>query len=199
MNAIRIWPARLRSAGLDLNRAARCALLLAGCLAAGLCAAQDLKAEKLTDEQLLRLRKVALAQGSSIPVPPPLVDALHFTPAQIRPSVRQVSFQGDDGVKHGFARLNDDSGYFLFHRSPDGLSAYHVDKDFHLVGAAHNFGGDRFMALPPKAAQDEVLGEVAAWSRVLAPKVVTPPAPTGGAKPPAGTAAPGAVPAAPPQ
>jgi hypothetical protein len=86
-----------------------------------------------------------------------------------------VSFQLDDGVKHGFARLNDGSGYFLFHRAPDGVSAYHVDKDFTLVDAAHNFGSDRFVALPAKPAQDDINAEVAAWSRVLSPKGVSPP------------------------
>jgi hypothetical protein len=173
-----------------MKRFARCVLFVAGWLAADVCAAQIIKLEKLSDEQLVRLQKVALAQGSSIAVPPPLVGVLHFTPAQIAPALRQVSFQLEDGVKHGFAHLNDDTGYFLFRRSPDGLSAYHVDKDFHLVDAAHNFGSDRFVALPAKEAQDEINGEVLAWSQVLAPKTVPVPPPLLPAAPPAGGAAP---------
>ena len=147
------------------------------CVASGIAAGQIIKLEKLTDEQLGRLQKIALEKGSSIPVPAALVGALRLSPAQSAPVVRQVSFQADDGVKHGFARLNDETGYFLFRKSPTGLSAFHVDKDFQPVAAAHDFAGDRFIALPEKEARDELNGEIVAWSRVLSPRGVSMPAP----------------------
>ncbi len=194
------WRAALRA---NPRRALCHSLVTGACLLAGAHAtAQTLKPERLTDEQLVRLQKVALSQGSSIAIPPGLVGVLHFTPAQVTPTLRQVSFQLDDGVKHGFARLNDGSGYFLFRRAPDGVSAYHVDKDFTLVDAAHNFSNDRFVALPAKPAQDGINAEIVAWERVLSPKgVAPPPGPKPAADAPPGAPprlpTPGAMPAAP--
>ena len=155
--------------------------------------AQIVKFEKLTEEQLGRLRKVALDKGSTLPVPAPLVGVLRLSPPQIAPTLRQVSFQGEDGVKNGFARLNDDSGYFFFRKAPTGLSAFHVDASLKLVAAAHDFAAERFIALPEKDAQDELNAEMLAWSRVLSPRGVSMPAP--GARPRAPTDTP--VPAPP--
>jgi hypothetical protein len=170
-------------------------------LAPGPAGAQVLTLERLTDEQLGRLQKVALEKGSTIPLPAALVAVLRFSPAQVAPLVRQVSFQGDDGVKHGFAKLNDDSGYFLFRRAPGGLSAFHVDKAFKLLAAAHDFAGDRFIALAEKEGLDALNGEVVAWSRVLSPRGVSMPAPGTRPRPPAGSPPPAvpAPPQAPPQ
>jgi hypothetical protein len=120
---------------------------------------------------------------------------LRLSPAQVAPAVRQVSFQGDDGVKHGFARLNNESGYFFFRKAPTGLSAYHVDTALKLVAGAHNFAAERFIALPEKAAQDELNAEMIAWSRVLSPRAVSMPAPGTRPRTPADAAAPAPPPA----
>jgi hypothetical protein len=170
-------------------------------------AAQALKLEKLTEEQLGRLRKIALDQGSTIPVPPLLVGVLRLSAGQIAPSVRQVAFQGDDGAKHGFARLNDGSGYFFFRRSPAGLWAFHADPRLVLVVAARNFSTEQFIALSAKDGQEAFAAEMVAWSRVLSPRGVSLPAPGTHpaqqmtspipALPPPAEAVPGAVPAAP--
>jgi hypothetical protein len=133
---------------------------------------------RLSDEQLGRLQRIALDKGSSIPVPAPLASALDLRSAQVGPAVRQVSFQSDDGVKHGYARLNDGSGHFLFRKSAAGLSVFHVDAAFKLVAAAHDFGGERFIALAAQEGQDQLDGEVAAWSRVLVPRVAPLPLPS---------------------
>ncbi len=125
----------------------------------------------LSVEQLTRLELVVVRQGTSVPVPQPIAQAAHFTPTQVAPVVRQVSFLDDDGVKHGFAFLNDHSGYFLFRRHGDqDLSVYHVDLSFHIVGAAHNFQGSRFMELPEHEATDGLGGEILAWNRVMTPR-----------------------------
>ncbi len=142
-----------------------------------------LRVDRLTDEQVQRLEKVAREQGTSIGVPGPIASALHLEAAQIAPVVRQVSFQKEDGIKHGFARLNDGSGYFLFARGPDhGVTVLRVNNDFGLLGAAHTFAGNRFVALPPAEANDRLHGEILAWSGVLSPKGVVMPPPR---KPPA--------------
>ncbi len=148
-----------------------------------------LRLDRLTGEQILRLEKIARDQGSSIAIPQPIAAALHLDAAQIAPVVRQVSFQQADGVKHGFARLNDGSGYFLFAREPDSaVTVYRVDKGFALLGAAHTFAGGRFISLDPAQARNRLQGEIAAWSGVLSPKgVVMPPPgkPAHAAAPPA--------------
>ena len=157
--------------------------------------AQTIKLDTLTDEQLGRLRKVALDKGTSIPLPPVLTAVLRLSPAQVGPAVRQVTFQGDDGVKHGFARLNDESGYFFFRHSPAGTWAFHADKDLKLVVAAHNFSAQQFIALPETSGREELAAEMVAWSRVLSPRGVSLPPP--GARPPTGgTASPAPAPQA---
>ena len=193
-----------------LRALAAAALALTWLASAG-ALAQNLKLERLTDEQLGRLRKVALDKGSTIPVPSVLVGVLRLSPAQIAPAVRQVSFQGEDGVKHGFARLNDDTGYFFFRRSPAGLWAFHADKELKLTAGARNFSAAQFIALPQKDGQEEFAAEMVAWSRVLSPRGVSLPPP--GARgapasavpgvalpaPPPAASVPGTVPAAPTQ
>lgn len=180
------------------------AVTAAASLWLGAASAQSLALDTLSDEQLGRLRKVALDKGTSIPVPPALTAALRFSPEQVAPAVRQVSFQGDDGVKHGFARLNDESGYFLFRRAPAGIWAFHVGKDLKLVVAAHNFSAQAFIALPEAAGREELAAELNAWSRVLSPHGIslvppgsaTPAPPRQAASPaaPGTAAAPGAAP-----
>jgi len=136
--------------------------------------------DRLTEEQLLRLEKVALDKGTSIPVPGPIAAVLHLAPEQVAPLVRQVSFRGDDGTKHGFARLNDGTGFFLFRTvAANDMSVYRLDTNQKVLAAAHNFQGGRLIALPPAEAQVEVDGELAAWSRVLSPKGVSMPRPDG--------------------
>lgn len=147
---------------------------------------QLLKLDRLTDEQLQRLRKVANDQGTSIALPPAVVAILRLSPGAVAPLVRQVSFQREDGVKHGFARLNDDSGFFLFRKSgPQDLSVFRLDAAQKLVGAAHTFQGERLITLPPGAAQAAVDAELAAWSSVLSPRGVSLPRPGAGTMEPA--------------
>ncbi len=171
------------------TRARPRALALAAAAALWLAAAsaQTPKLDTLTDEQLVRLRKVALDKGTSVPLPPALTAVLRLSAAQVGPAVRQVTFQGDDGVKHGFARLNDDSGYFFFRRSPNGVWVFHADKSLSLVIAAHTFSAQQFIALPEGSGHDELAAEMMAWSRVLSPRGVSLPPP--GARPPSDSAA----------
>lgn len=172
-------------------------LILAGALAPGAGAASDtpapaaasalaapgalpqqLKLDKLTDEQLQRLRSVANAQGTSIALPPAVVAILRLQAGAVAPVVRQVSFQREDGIKHGFARLNDGSGYFLFRKDgPSALSVFRLDAGQKLVVAAHTFAGERLVTLPASAAQAGADAELAAWSGVLSPRGVSLPRP----------------------
>ncbi len=125
----------------------------------------------LTPEQLLRLERVVAARGTQIPVPAPVAAVLKLEAAQIAPSIRQVTFQDDEGVKHGFAPLHDASGFFLFRRSQtDGLTVFRLGRELQLLGAAHNFQGDRFLELTPGQAQIQSQAELASWSRVLTPR-----------------------------
>jgi hypothetical protein len=171
-------------------------LFLAGGLCLGSLHAQTAKVETLSDEQAARLWNVAFTQGSNIAVPAALAEALHLSPAQIAPSIRQVTVQFDDGAKHGFARLNDETGYFLFRRGTDGVTAYRLDKEFKLVVAAHNFGDERFIPLPEGTARDGVSAEIAGWLKVLSlprPRIPLPGQAVPAAPPPPPSAPPGPV------
>lgn len=137
----------------------------------GLCGvAQAQSPAALSDEQIGRLENVLLAKGTAIGIPVPVIDALHLSSAQVAPSVRQVTIQRDDGVKHGFAFLNDGSGYFLFRRDPDAqVAVFRVDKAFHLQAAAQQFGKDKFLDMAAAAAQAALDDEIRIWFNTLAP------------------------------
>lgn len=128
-------------------------------------------ARGLTTEELARLEKVVLEKGSNIPIPPDIAALLHFSPREIGTSVRQATTQDGEGIRHGFALLNDGSGFFLFRRGPerDGLAVFRTDRQFHLLGAARNLVGKRFIDLADAEARAELQVELNAWTQVLSP------------------------------
>jgi len=147
----------------------------------------------LTDEQRGRIEKVILEQGTNIEVPPPVVQILRFRPHEVAPKVRQASVLGQDGLKHGFALLVDNSGYLLFRRGTGtDLSVFRTDRQLQLIGAARQFEKDRFLELAPEEAQRELGAEIVTWARVLSPSgaVLPPPRPAGATAPPAPATAP---------
>jgi len=147
----------------------------------------------LTAEQVERLQRVIEKQGTHIQVPPPVAGALRLEPAQISPSVHQGTYQDEAGVKHGFAALNDGTGYFLFRRKDrNQITAFRTDREFKLLGATQNFQDTRFIAMVPAAAQDALDAEMAGWSHVLSPRG---PSMTPLLKPPAAAAPSPAAPA----
>lgn len=186
------WP-RALTGTLTAAMTAALTAALAAALWTGAASAQAPASGPITDEQLARLRNIAIDKGSTMPVPAPIATVLRLSSGQVAPAVRQVSFQGDDGVKHGFAHLNDDSGYFFFRRSPTGLWAFHTDRDLKLVIGAHNFSAQQFIALPEPSGREELAAELSAWSRVLSAQAAAPP--VAGAVKPSGNLMP--VPAAP--
>ena len=132
----------------------------------------------LTEEQMRRLEKVIGEQGSSVSLPPSLTSALLLSTPQVAPTVRQAAFEDAGGPRHGFALLNDGSGYFLFARGTDrSVSGFHVDRAFHLVAAASSGADGRFLRLAGAAAQDQLGAEIRAWSLALSPRGVTLPPP----------------------
>jgi hypothetical protein len=137
-----------------------CALLCQPALAFG----------TLTQQQLGGLLQVVEKKGSRATVPPVVAAMLKFEPPQLSPSIKQAVFVDEEGTKHGFAPLNDGSGFFMFRSAPSfGQSVYHVDSNLQLVKAAHSFERDRMVALPDDQGQKELTEELARWSRVLSP------------------------------
>lgn len=164
-----------------LGAGARGSALLAAALFCAL--AQSQAIATLTSEQRTRLEKTVLDKGTSIPVPPDIGRLLRLTPSQTAPLIRQASIQEPDDIKHGFALLNDGSGYLMTRRtSGNSLCVLRVDRDFHLLGGVQNFRNDRFIALTDADAQVELQTEIAAWAKVLAAARAPVPA---GAPPPA--------------
>jgi len=145
----------------------------------------DSSALGLSVEQLVRLVKVVKDKGTDLTLPAPVIAALRFDPDQVQPTIRQVSMQGDDGVKHGFAPLHGASaGYFLFQRrSASDVLVFHVDQKLSLVAAARQFGPARFVALPANEGDRELAQEFARWSQVLSAPADSLPDPTTARKP----------------
>jgi hypothetical protein len=125
----------------------------------------------LSPLDLAGLLKVVEARGSRAGIPPAVQSTLGLNAAQVSPAIKQAVYRDDEGGRHGFAPLNDRSGYFMFHLDPSsGQSVFHVDRQLHLVRAARSFkSGDDLIALPEAEAQRELRQEFARWSRVLAP------------------------------
>jgi hypothetical protein len=141
---------------------------------------------RLSPEELARLLKVLEEKGSDIVVPPPISVALGLTQKQDGPTLKQVAFAEDSGVRHGFAQLNDKSGYFLFKRDQFGhVTVFNVRTDFNIVHAASNFRGETFVQIPSAAARKDLQDELKQWAAVLSPPR---PAATAGSPSAAGSA-----------
>jgi len=125
----------------------------------------------LTSEQLTRLLKVVDKEGSHAAVPASVAGLLDLNPKQLAPDIKQVVYQDEDGNKHGFAPLNDGSGFFMFRAGASlGHSVYRVDEKMHLVRAARSLvRNGPLLPVAPNEAQRELDDEFASWSRVLSP------------------------------
>jgi hypothetical protein len=122
-------------------------------------------------EPLSRLLKVVYDKGTQIELPPPLTTVLKLKERQYAPKIWQATYQSEDKVKHGFAPLNDKSGYLLFRRDPlGGLSLYVTAPDFHLVAAARSDRASGFVTIERDEAQSGLNDEVRHWADVLKPK-----------------------------
>ncbi|HUD26162.1 MAG TPA: hypothetical protein VMQ45_10765 [Burkholderiaceae bacterium] len=170
-------------------------LLLSMC--ALLCAPAWSDGPTLTYEQLQRLLKVIDKQGSRAAIPHDVASVLQLIPAQLAPDVKQAAYLDEDGNRHGFAALNDGSGYFMFRSGPSvGNSVYRVDSTLHLVRAARSLmKNGPLLSLPDAEAQKELDDEFARWSKVLSPNgPVTGPTPFPFKQPAGPAAAPAADP-----
>jgi hypothetical protein len=165
------------------------AMLLAAALASGLPARSE--QPPLSALDLAGLLKVVESRGGRVTIPPPVQSSLGLTPAQASPGIKQAAYMDEQGTRHGFAPLNDRSGYFMFRLGKtSGQTVFHVDPQLHLVRAASSFrGNDDLIGLPEQQAQRELGEEFAGWSRILAPGAALAPA-TPPASPRAGAAAP---------
>jgi hypothetical protein len=126
---------------------------------------------KLTKEQLQRLLKVVDQRGTRVAIPTAVASVLQLKTAQHTPDVKEAAYLDDDGNRHGFARLNDGSGFFMFSSGPSsGQVVYVVDPDLHLVHAARSLQRNgRLLALPDTEGQLELDEEFRRWSKVLSP------------------------------
>jgi len=150
-----------------------CALLAGALLAPAWARAEELK---LTQEQLTRLLKVVDTKGTSVPIPPLVAASLKLTGKQHVPTVKQIAFETPDGVKHGFAPLNDKSGFIFFRRQPpSGQVVYRVGPDLHLIQAASSVESNRMNALSSEEGNKGLEDELSRWSDVLSPKSALPP------------------------
>jgi hypothetical protein len=157
---------RLRHSLLGLASAIVTVWLVTCVAAPGLASAKD--GPRLNKVQVDQIRKVIEQQGTKIPVPPPIATGLGLSARQIEPTIRQATFIDPEGVKHGFAELNDGSGYFLFRRSKkDGLAIFHCDREFNLVRAIREFETNQFLELSDADAKVEWTNEIEAWARVV--------------------------------
>ena len=165
--------ARLRAA-----LALACALLYAAAWGVG---------HGLTREELGRLLKVVDVRGSRTIIPEPVASVLKLKPGQHTPDVKQAAFLDEQGNKHGFAPLSDDSGYFLFSAGASGgQTVYVVDRDLRLLHAARSLSlarGAPLLPLPEAEGRRELDDELARWSKVLSPGGPAVPAAAAG-KPP---------------
>jgi hypothetical protein len=129
-------------------------------------------AHGLTHEELGRLVKVVDKQGSHAVLPRDVVSILQLKPAQPAPDIKEAAWQDEEGTKHGFAPLNDGSGYFIFSSHPSqGQTVYVVDSELRLLRAARTLlKGAPMIALPQAEAQRELDEEFRRWSKVLSPE-----------------------------
>jgi hypothetical protein len=144
-------------------------LLLSAC--ALLCTPAWPVGQTLTHEQLERLLRVVDKRGSHATIPRDVASILALQPGQFAPDVKQAAYVDDDGNRHGFAPLNDGSGYFMFRSGAAmGQSVFRVDAALHLVRAAGSLlKNGPLISLPDAEARKELDDEFEHWSKVLSP------------------------------
>jgi hypothetical protein len=144
-------------------------LLLVAC--ALLCAPAWPAGQTLTHEQLERLMKVIDKRGSRTKLPRSVASILELQPGQHTPDIKEAAYEDEQGYRHGFARLNDGSGYFMFRSGTSlGQVVYRVDSNLHLVKAARSLlKNGPLILLPEPEAQRELDDEFQGWSKVLSP------------------------------
>jgi hypothetical protein len=144
-------------------------LLLSAC--ALLCTPAWPVGPTLTYEQLQRLLKVVDQRGTHAAIPHNVASVLELYPKQLTPDLKEVAVLDEDGNRHGFAPLNDGSGFFMFRNGETmGNSVYRVDSTLHLVRAARSLvKNGPMISLPEAEAQKELDEEFARWSRLLSP------------------------------
>ena len=160
------------------------ALLLAAC--ALLCRPAWAVGYSLTHEELGRLLKVVDKHGTRVALPRTVTSALQLKTAQHTPDIKEAAWLDEAGNRHGFAPLNDGSGFFMFSSGAAlGQAVYLVDPNLHLVHAARSLlKNGPLIALPDAEAQRELEEEFRRWSKVLSPAgPVVKPQPFPGAQP----------------
>src|SRR5215469_15983882 len=84
----------------------------------------------LTHEELGRLLKVVDKHGSRAVIPRAVASVLQLKPGQATPDVKEAAYLDEAGNRHGFAPLNDGSGFFMFTSGKSlGQVVYVVDSD----------------------------------------------------------------------
>jgi hypothetical protein len=144
-------------------------LLLSAC--ALLCTPAWSAGPTLTYEQLNRLLKVVDQRGTHAAIPRTVASVLQLDPKQLTPDLKEVAVLDEDGNRHGFAPLNDGSGFFMFRNGASmGHSVYRVDSALHLVRAARSLvKNGPLISLPEAEGQKELDEEFARWSKLLSP------------------------------
>jgi hypothetical protein len=141
----------------------------------------------LTHDELMRLLKVVDQRGSRTTIPRSVASVLQLKSDQLEPDVKQAAYLDDEGNRHGFAKLNDGSSFFMFSSGAAlGQTVYVVDKDLHLVKAARSLlVNGPLIPLPEAEGQKELEQEFSRWSKLLSPggQVVNPFKPPGAASP----------------
>jgi hypothetical protein len=128
----------------------------------------------LPDEYFTHLLKVVDERGTKISLPPSVAAALQLKPGGAH-TATQVAFEETGGAKHGFARLDDGSGYFMFSRPvAAAVTVFSVSPELKLVRAAGELGRDRLIGLSQAEGQRRLAEEFAAWETVLAAKRPSP-------------------------
>jgi hypothetical protein len=136
-------------------------------------------AHGLTNEELGRLVKAVDKHGSRTRLPQDVASILQLKPAQLAPDIKEAAWLDEQGTRHGFAPLNDGSGFFMFSSGKSaGQTVYFVDPDLHLIHAARTLlKGAPMLALPNAEAQRELDEEFRRWSKVLSPEGPSAPKP----------------------
>jgi hypothetical protein len=143
-------------------------LLMAGALLCG----RAWPIGQLTQEELGRLLKVIDKHGSRAVIPHNVAAILQLKPGQATPDVKEAAYLDEAGNRHGFAPLNDGSGFFMFSSGTSlGQVVYVVDSDLRLVHAAQSLlKNGPLITLPEAEAQRSLDEEFRQWSKVLSPE-----------------------------
>lgn len=125
-------------------------------------------ASPLSAEQLQKILKDLQARNKQTTFDPKLTNFLGLTKNGEILTLQYRAVKDDQGIFHGFFRLNGNTGYLVVQRTGKGVTTCRVDMDLNLVSAATTPSGQPGVYIAPPLAETAKMlhDELLVWADI---------------------------------